>query len=89
MRQHNILRLLDYHRNHTSGFSAAAASFWALADPELSPRSSSSVFSFLAPPPNIAKTLSFTPTAAEVTVAAADEAASVAFSVTVYYIVYS
>jgi hypothetical protein len=37
-------------------FAAAAASRWALALPELSPRSSSSFFSFLAPPPNMENT---------------------------------
>lgn len=69
--------------NNTSGFSSAAAAFCALADPELSPRSSSSFFSFLAPPPNIEKTLSVIPVAAEVTVAAAVDAAAVACSVKV------
>lgn len=68
----------------TSGFSSAAAAFCAFADPELSPRSSSSTFSFFAPPPNIEKTLSATPVAALVTVPAAEEAAVVACSVKVW-----
>ena len=68
----------------TSGFSSLAAAFWAFADPEVSPRSSSaSFFSFLAPPPNIEKTLSATPTAPVVTFPAAAEAALVACSVKV------
>jgi len=65
--------------DRTSGFSSAAASLWALADPDVSPRSSSSsFFSFLAPPPNIENTLSATPLAADVTVEAVVEAALVA-----------
>jgi len=69
---------------HTSGFSSAAAAFWAFADPDVSPRSSSSsFFSFLAPPPNIENTLSATPVAAAVTVEAAVVAALVACSVKV------
>lgn len=61
-----------------------SSSFWALADPDLSfSSSSSSFFSFLAPPPNIEKTLLEATVAAEVTVAAAVVAAAVACSVTV------
>lgn len=39
-----------------TSLAAAAASRWALALPELSPLSSSSFFSFFAPPPNMEKT---------------------------------
>lgn len=42
-------------RTSSPSFAAAAASRWALALPELSPRSSS-FFSFLAPPPNMENT---------------------------------
>lgn len=41
---------------HTSSALAAAASRWALALPETSPLSSSSFFSFFAPPPNMENT---------------------------------
>lgn len=68
----------------TSGFSSASFAFWAFAEPELSPRSSSSTFSFFGPPPNMEKTFSATPDAAEVTVVAAEEAAFAACSVKVY-----
>lgn len=69
---------------NTSGFSSAAAAFCAFADPELSPRSSSSSFlSFLGPPPNIENTFSATFEAVVVAVEAAAEAAFVACSVKV------
>lgn len=54
------------------GLTSASASFLALEDPDTSSGSSSgsSFFSFFAPPPNIEKTLSLTPAAAEVAVEA-------------------
>lgn len=45
--------LLQFRRTLTS---SALASRWAFALPELSPRSSSSFFSFFSPPPNMEKT---------------------------------
>ena len=62
-----------------NGLTSASASFFALEEPDASSGSSSgsSFFSFLAPPPNMEKTLSLTPAAAEV----ADEAALPAISV--------
>jgi len=71
--------ILFYHQ--LFGSRCVIDRHFGLADPELSPRSSSSTFSFFAPPPNIEKTESCIVVAA---VVAAVVTAAVACSTTVY-----